>query len=60
MSKNTLAAQIRDMAIGSTIECNASQISTIKSYISNYKTYGIGKWRLTPTERGIVIITRIA
>lgn len=60
MSKNTLAAQVRDMAVGSTIECNASKIGTIKSYISNYKTYGVGEWKLTPTEKGIVIITRIA
>ncbi len=60
MGKNTLAAQIRDMEVGSTIECNVLQIATIKSYISNYKTYGVGEWKLTPTKRGAIIITRIA
>lgn len=60
MGKNTLAARIREMAIGDTLESEAVRIATIKSYISNYKTYGVGKWKLTPTERGTVIITRIA
>lgn len=60
MSKITLAARIRNMAVGSSIETDATKISTIKSYISNYKTYGIGEWRLSPKGRGIVIITRIA
>lgn len=59
MSKNTLSARIRNMAIGSTLECDVIQIGTIKSYISNYKTFGVGEWTLTPKGNGIVIITRI-